>query len=64
MLRIEHLTKKYGEKAAVDDLTLHIAPGEIYGFIATPAPARPPRCAACPASCSSTPARSSLTGSI
>nr|MBQ6242408.1 ABC transporter ATP-binding protein [Lachnospiraceae bacterium] len=33
MLRIEHLTKKYGEKAAVDDLTLHIAPGEIYGFI-------------------------------
>ena len=33
MLRIEHLTKKYGEKVAVDDLTLHIAPGEIYGFI-------------------------------
>ncbi len=33
MLRIEHLTKKYGGKTAVDDLTLHIAPGEIYGFI-------------------------------
>lgn len=33
MLHIEHLTKKYGEKKAVDDLTLHIAPGEIYGFI-------------------------------
>ncbi len=33
MLRIEHLTKKYGAKAAVDDLSLHIAPGEIYGFI-------------------------------
>jgi len=33
MLRIEHLTKTYGAKAAVDDLTLHIAPGEIYGFI-------------------------------
>ncbi len=33
MLRIEHLTKKYGEKVAVDDLSLHIAPGEIYGFI-------------------------------
>ncbi|MBQ1847348.1 MAG: ABC transporter ATP-binding protein, partial [Clostridia bacterium] len=33
MLRIEHLTKKYGDKAAVDDLTLHIQPGEIYGFI-------------------------------
>ena len=33
MLNIEHLTKKYGDKAAVDDLSLHIAPGEIYGFI-------------------------------
>ena len=33
MLRIEHLTKKYGEKKAVDDLTLHIQKGEIYGFI-------------------------------
>lgn len=33
MLRIEHLTKKFGDKAAVDDLTLHILPGEIYGFI-------------------------------
>ena len=33
MLRIEHLTKTYGEKKAVDDLSLHIKPGEIYGFI-------------------------------
>ena len=33
MLRIEHLTKTYGEKKAVDDLNLHILPGEIYGFI-------------------------------
>ena len=33
MLKIEHLTKRYGEKAAVDDLSLHIQPGEIYGFI-------------------------------
>lgn len=33
MLKIEHLTKKYSDKNAVDDLTLHIAPGEIYGFI-------------------------------
>ena len=33
MLRIEHLTKKYGEKAAVEDLSLHIRAGEIYGFI-------------------------------
>ena len=33
MLKIEHLTKKYGEKAAVDDLSLEIKSGEIYGFI-------------------------------
>ena len=33
MLKIEHLTKVYGEKRAVDDLSLHILPGEIYGFI-------------------------------
>ena len=33
MLVIEHLTKIYGEKKAVDDLSLHIRPGEIYGFI-------------------------------
>ena len=33
MLRIEHLTKTYGDKRAVDDLTLHIEPGQIYGFI-------------------------------
>ncbi len=33
MLNIQHLTKTYGDKKAVDDLSLHIAPGEIYGFI-------------------------------
>ena len=33
MLRIEHFTKRYGEKVAVDDLSLRIAPGEIFGFI-------------------------------
>ena len=33
MLYIEHLTKTFGGKKAVDDLSLHIAPGEIYGFI-------------------------------
>lgn len=33
MLKIEHLTKSYSEKKAVDNLNLHIAPGEIYGFI-------------------------------
>ena len=33
MLRIEHLTKKYGDVQAVSDLSLHINRGEIYGFI-------------------------------
>ena len=33
MLQISHYTKCYDDKKAVDDLTLHIAPGEIYGFI-------------------------------
>lgn len=33
MLKIENLTKQYDEKKAVDDLSLHICPGEIYGFI-------------------------------
>ena len=35
MLRIEHLSKQYGgkDRKAVDDLTLHIQPGVIYGFI-------------------------------
>jgi ABC-2 type transport system ATP-binding protein len=33
MLQIKNLTKTYGEKKAVDDLSLHIAPGEICGFI-------------------------------
>lgn len=33
MLKIEGFTKRYGEKVAVNNLNLHIAPGEIYGFI-------------------------------
>lgn len=33
MLTIDHLTKTFGTHKAVDDLSLHIAPGEIYGFI-------------------------------
>ena len=33
MLKIQNLTKTYGSLTAVDDLTLHIARGEIYGFI-------------------------------
>lgn len=33
MLKIESLTKSYGDKKAVDELTLHIRKGEIFGFI-------------------------------
>ena len=33
MLKIEHLTKVYGDKKAVDDVSLHIQKGEIFGFI-------------------------------
>ena len=33
VLKIEHLTKSYGNKIAVDDLSLEILPGTIYGFI-------------------------------
>lgn len=33
MLTINNITKRYGDKTAVDNLSLHIAPGEIYGFI-------------------------------
>lgn len=33
MLRIEHLTKSYGDKKAVDDLSLHIKQGAVYEFM-------------------------------
>ena len=33
MLKIEHLTKTYGDKTAVSDLSLHVAPGQICAFI-------------------------------
>ncbi len=33
MLRIENVSKSYGEKKAVDNVSLHIKQGEIYGFI-------------------------------
>lgn len=33
MLKINNVTKSYGDKKAVDDLSLHIKQGEIYGFI-------------------------------
>ena len=42
MLKINHFTKSYGDKKAVDDLSLHILAGEIYGLIGHNGAARPP----------------------
>jgi ABC-2 type transport system ATP-binding protein len=33
MIKVEHLTKRYGRVAAVDDLSFHVADGEIVGFL-------------------------------
>ncbi len=33
MIAIKNLTKRYGEKLAVDDLTFSVAPGEVLGFL-------------------------------
>src|ERR1700756_1385759 len=33
MVELDHVTKKYGTRTAVDDLTLRIAPGEIFAFL-------------------------------
>lgn len=33
MIEINHLVKKYGSHVAVDDLTLTVEPGKIYGFL-------------------------------
>ena len=33
ILEIDRLTKRYGAKAAVDDLSLDVCAGDIYGFI-------------------------------
>ena len=41
MLVINHLTKTFGDKLAVDDLSLHIAPGEICAFIGHNGAGRP-----------------------
>lgn len=33
MIEIDRLTRRFGARTAVDGLTLHVAPGEIYGFL-------------------------------
>jgi branched-chain amino acid transport system ATP-binding protein len=32
MLKVEHLTKRFGELVAVDDLSFHVLPGQIFGI--------------------------------
>ena len=66
MLKIENLTKIYGNKKAVDNLSLHIKPGEIYGFIGhngagITAPERQPRLNPAAVFCSMTAGRFLLT---
>lgn len=58
MLKIEHLTKIYGEKKAVDDISLHIRAGEIYGFIGHNGAGKTPPSNPAAASCSLRRARS------
>lgn len=33
MIEIQHLVKRYGDRMAVDDLSLQMEPGKIYGFL-------------------------------
>src|SRR5436853_5637531 len=33
MIHLERLSKRFGSRLAVDDLTLEVAPGEIYGLL-------------------------------
>ena len=33
MIKVEHLTKYYGDFLAVDDLSFQIAEGHVYGFL-------------------------------
>ena len=33
MIRINHLTKQFGPLTAVDNLSLEVSPGEIFGFL-------------------------------
>src|ERR1700712_3000545 len=33
MIEVDHVTKRYGEKVAVDDLTFTVRPGIVTGFL-------------------------------
>ncbi len=49
-IAVEHLTKRYRDVVAVDDLSFAIPPGRITGFLGRTAPARPRPCGRCSAS--------------
>lgn len=44
-LHVEHITKAFGEKTAVDDLSFSMEHSGVFGLIGTMAPARRPRSA-------------------
>jgi ABC-2 type transport system ATP-binding protein len=45
MIEVENLSKKYGDKLAVDDLSFTVQPGIVTGFSARTVQASPRRCA-------------------
>jgi hypothetical protein len=55
VVRTDRLTKRYGERLAVDSVSLTVGRGEVYGFLAPTARAGPPRCG-CSWGCSGPPA--------
>ena len=61
MLKIENLTKKYGDKTAVDNLSLHIKKGMIYGFIGHNGAGKTTTIKSCCGFCSSMKVKSILT---
>ena len=42
MITVEHLTKRYGDFTAVDDLSFEIEEGHVYGFLGPMGPENPP----------------------
>ena len=44
MIEINDLTKAYGDKTAVDHLTVTVRPGVVTGFLAPTGPGNPPPC--------------------
>ena len=43
IIDVEGLTKRYGERTVVDNLSMQVQRGEIYGFLGPNGSGRPPR---------------------